>query len=483
MFKKVSITLSIIFSTFLGQAQDTWTLERCIEYAQKNNINVKQSQLQVNGSDIAAQQSKAARYPGVNFSTNLGANFGRVINPQTNQFDNKAIGFNSGSVNINQIVYDGGRINASIKQAQINHQAAESDLEQTVLNISLNVAQAYLQILLGEEQTTSAKKRYDQSKAQLEQIEKLIKAGSRAGNERLDFVAQTTRTEQSVVAAQNNVDLAYLNLKQLLELDPESAFKIERPANINLTNISDFEGLTMRAVYNQAFSRQPQIKAGELRLKSAEIDADIARSDRLPSISLFGSLSTNYSTAANKILDRSQPIPFILSEPSSVVINGTPASFQSYGIDFDNISMKNNPFYRQYADNFGQAVGVSLQVPIYDRGMTRLAIERARLNAANQQLTNQRTQQQLKNDIQVALANAKAAKKQYDAADKTLSAATLAYESMEKRFKSGASSSFELTTARNNADTAERDLIIAKYDYLFKVKIVDFYQGRKISMN
>jgi outer membrane protein len=486
MIKKI-ILLSFLLGnlTLVVQAQDTWSLERCIDYAQKNNIGVKQSQIQIGTADLTTQQSKAARYPGVNFSTNIGANFGRSINPSTNQFEISTIGFNSGSINVNQTIYDGGRINKSVQQANINREAAQADLEQTVQNISLNVASAYLQIVLAEEQLTAAKKRYDQSKQQLDQIEKLIAAGSRPANDKMDFIAQMARNEQALVSNQNTIDIGYLNLKQLLEIDPEVPFKIERPL-LNPPSNNDVEGLTLRAVYNQAFSRQPQIKAGELRLRSAELDADIAKSDKMPTISAFGSVSSNYSTIADVQILKKKPISsgkIAVPTPFYTNLNGAPVTVFREVENYDRNQYKQNNYFSQIGNNFGQALGISIQIPIYDRGFTRIAVERARLGAMNQQLLNQRTQQQLKSDIQTALSNAKAAKKQLEAAEKTFNAAKGSYDNAEKKYKVGSATPFEITTARNNMDTAERDVIVAKYDYIFKLKIVDFYQGRKIILN
>ncbi len=482
MIKK---TLFLLFLTGNLFAQDTWSLERCIDYAQKNSVTIKQSQLQIETANLGIRQAKASQYPGANFSTNIGSNFGRSINPATNQFETQATGFNSASVNINQTVYDGGRIKKSIQQSKINQEAAQADLEQTVQNISLNVAQAYLNILFSEEQFAAAKKRLEQSKQQLEQIDKFIAAGSRPANDRMDFLAQAARNEQGVVSAQNSIDINYLTLKQLLELDPEVPFKIERPL-ITPPATNDVEGLSLRAVYNQAYSRQPQIKAGELRLRSAELDADIAKSDLLPSVSLYGNLGTNYSTAADMLVPKKGEIPSgtaIVPNVFPTYINGVRSKIETEYPDFDDSQKVQNNYFRQVKGNFGQGFGVSIQVPIYDRGLTKIAVQRARLGAMNQQLLNQRTQQQLKSDIQTALANAKAAKKQLEAADKTFNAAKGAFENAEKKQKVGTATNFELITARNSMDTAESDLIVAKYDYIFKLKIVDFYQGKKIILN
>lgn len=483
MIKKTIFFL--LFSSSL-LAQDTWTLERCIEYAQKNNTTIKQSQLQVTGAALGIKQAKASQLPNVGFNTNLGGNFGRSINPSTNQFETAAVGFNSGSINVNQVIYDGGRINNSIKQSKIDQEAAKADLEQTIQNISLSVAQSYLQILLGEEQLAASKKRLEQSRQQLDQIKKLAKAGSRPVNDTLEFDAQVARNIQSLVAAQNSVDIGYLTLKQLLELDPEVPFKIERPL-INAPSSSDIENLSLRAVYNQAYSRQPQIKAGDLRLHSAELGADIAKSDRRPTIGLFANVSSNYTTIGELYdvtkRNATKDLTILIPNPNPVFINGNRVTMETEIKTYSESQLVPNHYLRQMFRNFGQAVGLNIQVPIYDRGLTKIAVERARLAATSQQLQNQRTQQQLKSDIQSALANAKAAKKQYEAAEKSFNAAKNVYDNTEKKYKVGSANNFEVVAAKNNMDTAERDLILSKYDYIFKLKIIDFYQGRKIVLN
>jgi outer membrane protein len=316
-------------------------------------------------------------------------------------------------------------------------------------------------------------------------MDKLIAAGSRPANDRLDFVAQLATNEQALVSAQNQIDISYLNLKQLLELDPELPFKIIKP-EINIPLNNDVEGLTLRAVFNQAYSRQPQIRAGELRLKSASLDADIAKSDWLPTLSIFGNISSNYSTASPKNILKNNAVPSgssIQTVPFISHINGAKVTAGIERPTYTSDQYKNYTYFNQISDNFGQALGLTLQIPIYDRGITRIAVERAKIGLINQQLSNQRTQQVLKSDIQAALANARAAKKQLEASDKTFTAVKGAYENIDKKYKVGAATTFEMTTARNNMDTAERNLIISRFDYIFKLKIVDFYQGKKITLD
>ena len=439
MFKKILLLGTSLLSISTAKAQDNWTLERCIDYAQKNSISVKQSQIQIGNSELAEKQFRANKRPSLSLSGSAGGNFGRVIDPSTNSFIATQLGFNSYSLSTGGPIYQGGQIDKSIAQSRYNQEAAKADFEQAAMNISLSVASSYLRILLNEEQVTAARKRFEQSKQQLTQVSRLIAAGARPENDKYDFIAQLSRNEQALVSAQNSVDIEYLTLKQLLELDPDAAFKIDRP-EVQIPTENGVEGLTMRAVYQQAYSRQPQIKAAEMRLKSAEMQADIERTNYIPTLSWFGGVSTNYST-------------FLPTK-----------------------------YFESLRTNLGQNIGISLNVPIYDKGLTKIAIERARLGVANQLLVNQRTNQQLKADIQNALASAKAAKKQLDASEKTYAATKIASENADRKLTAGSASNFEVTTAKNNMDTAERDFIIAKYDYIFRLKIVDFYQGRKITL-
>ncbi len=478
MLKKNLLLLISWASVFCLHAQDTWTLERCIDYAQKNSTSVKQALIGLETTQLTDKQLKSSRLPDLNGSVSYGGNFGYSIDPASNQFINQATAFNNFGLNTGGAIYQGGRITKSLKQNQYSKEAAQADLENSAQTISLSVANSYLRILLAEEQAIAAQKRMEQSKRQMEQVNKFIAAGARPKNDVFEFVAQLSRNEQALVQAQNSVDLEYLTLKQLLELDPDAAFKIDKP-NIKVPTENGVEGLTLRAVYQQAYSRQPQIKAGEMRLKAAEMQADIEKTALRPTLSWFGGASTRYSSTKFPRFDRTNPTT--ISVPQNITVNGVKQVIfleqEIYPL------LPNLSFLGILKNNFGQNLGLSLNVPIYDRGQTKLDIERAKLSVLRQQLDNQRTTQQLKSDIQNALASAKAGKKQWEASEKTFIAAQAAFDNADKKFAVGSANSFELTTARNNMDTAERDVIIAKYDYLFRLKIVDFYQGRKITLN
>ena len=283
------------------------------------------------------------------------------------------------------------------------------------------------------------------------------------------------RDEQSQVTAQNSLELGYLTLKQLLQLEPDFQMQIEQPAIVVPATVTDPGTLT--EVYNVAATTQPSVKAAEFRIKSAEEAIPIARSAYYPTISAFANLSSNYSS---QFLSATKTDVLIKGDPLLVDFNGTivPVAFYQNGLTYSKV-----PYFDQVDQNFGQGVGLRLSIPIYQNGRTHLSVERARLSVLNAQIQNTQLRQQLKNDIQTAMANARAARQQLDAAQKTYDATNTAFQNMEKRLNLGAVNTFDLTTAKSNFDIAENDLAVAKYTYLFNLKILDFYLGKQLTLN
>ena len=473
-FFKTAFAALLLAAAPGARAQDIWSLERCIVYAQDANFTVLQARANVKVAALAEKQAKAARLPNISINSNAGEQFGRTIDPTTNQFNTTNTGYNSPSLNAGVPIFNGGLIHHSVKQAVWNAQAANADAEQTSNDLALMVAQAYLNILLAEEQAESTRRRVDQSLRQLNVTQKLIEAGTVPMADRFNIEAQIARDEQTAVAAQNSVDLAYLNLKQLLQLEPDYDLRIERPqyeipADVNPENYS------LQPVYATALTNQPSIRAAEFRIKSAQAGIPIARADYFPSLSLFANLSTNYSSQYRTPVFGTPGF----SSPVPVLLDGElkSAQFPETPVDYKNVT-----YFNQLDQNFGQGIGVQISIPIYQNNRVRLSVERARLNLVNAQLQQNQTRQQLKNDIQTAIANARSARKQLDAAQKTYTAMQAAFNNTDKRHSLGAVNALELTTAKTNLDNAENDVLVAKYDYLFKLKILDFYQGKELRL-
>lgn len=474
-----ALTAALLLSCVSSHAQELWSLERCIRYAQENNLSIQQAQANVKTAVLAERQAKTSRLPNLNANFNAGKQFGRTIDPTTNQFNTVATGFNSIGVSAGVNLFQGGLIHHSVKQAAWDTQAAKADADQTTNSLALQIAQTYLNILLFEEQLQIAQKRVSQSSEQLNVTQKLIDAGNLPMADKYNILAQLAQGEQAAVTAQNNVELAYLSLKQLLQLEPDYDLQIERPA-IAIPADANPDVLTLTPLYTTALGTQPNVHAAEFRIKSAETGVKIAKSAYYPSVSFGVNMNTNYSTAYK--------LPGYYDEifepPIPVRIDGEARSLQIIGqtesIPRDINTVK---YLDQIDQNFGQSVGLNVSIPIYQNGRVRLSVERARLGVLSARLQQNQVRQQLKNDIQTAIANARAGRKQLEAAQKTFDATQIAFQNTEKRHALGAVNTLDLTTAKNNLDIAENDLTVAKYDYLFRLKILDFYEGKPLMLN
>ena len=468
-----------LFLASAASAQDTWSLERCIQYAQDNNITVKQAQANVRTALLSEKQARASRLPNVNANSNVGEQFGRTIDPTTNQFSTVATSFNSLGLSAGVNLFSGGLINHSIKQANWDLKAATADAEQLENNLGLQIASAYLSILLGEEQLENAQKRIQQTQEQLNVTNKLIEAGTLPVADKYNILAQVAQAEQAAVQARNSVELAYLSLKQFLQLEPDFELQIERPT-VPIPADANPDALTLSPVYQTAVETQASIRSAEFRVKSAQEGISIAKSGYYPTISAFANLSSSYSS---QLRDFNNPIvgSQVLGAPVLLNVNGVDVEVRQYGPS--SITFPKVGYFDQIDQNFGQGIGASIQIPIYQNGRTRLSVERARLGVLTAQMQQIQTQQMLKNDIQTAIANARAARLTLDAAQKTFDATEIAYQNTVKRHGLGTLNTLDLTTARNNRDISETDLVVAKYDYVFKLKILDFYLGKPLTMN
>jgi outer membrane protein len=466
-------TLSLLLGTGLG-AQQRWNLQQCVEYATKNSIAIKQADNQIRLAELGLKQNVANRLPQVNASASGGIQFGRTIDPTTNSFDSENIGSNSISLSAGMPIYNGGQIKNSIRQSRLDMEAITYDAKTSANTIALSIAAGYLNVLLAEEQLAIARTQLDQSRLQLTQTEKLIEAGSRPRNERLDAQAQVALNEQSVVDAENQVIIRYLNLKQLMLLDPTQELLIDKPA-ITIPADANPDAFNLEEIYVGALGTQPQILAGQKRKESALLGVDLARANMLPSLSIFGNINSFASTRASNFGFRNQRIS------QTAFFNGQPVNFE---IESQvPVILGKKAWIDQVSENFGQSLGVQLSIPIFNNNRNRINMDRAKVNAAGVDLNNEQAKQQLKTDIQTAIANARAARRSYLAAQASEAAARLAFENAQQRFEIGAANQLDFNTARNNLARAQTDLSRAKYQYIFNLKQVEFYQGRQLTLN
>lgn len=480
--QKIVLFIAALFLVQINAfAQESWSLEKCINHALDNNLNLKMAETNIANAELSVKQSKQARLPRLNGSVGGGLQLGRTIDPTTNAFDNQTIGYNSLSLNAGAMLYNGNSINNTIKQSQVNLRAAKLDGEKSANDMALAVANAYLSILLADDQLRNAEKRLELSREQLEQTDKLIAAGSLPENNRLDFVSRIAQDEQMVIDAENLLATSYLNIRQLLVLSPETPFDISKP-ELSVPS-DDPDLLRVDEVYAAAMNLQPQVKAAELRIESAHLGESIAKASLLPSLSIFGGMSSSYSSLAKDFTNPdASGVTFEPGPPVPVLINGSEGTIAQY-VPTGTVVYPDKGYGQQLQENFGQNIGVSLSIPIYNNGLNKTNIQRARLNSINQEINSQQTKNQLRSDIQLAVSNARSGKRSYEAALRAEEAAEAAYENAQKRFDLGSISTFEYSTARNTYDQAKVNLIRAKYQYIFNLKVVDFYLGREIVLD
>lgn len=475
MNKSIAFILSFLFLNFSAQGQDIWNLERCIREALDKNLTIEQIKLNKQGYDISGKLYRRERIPSLNISSDFGFTVGRVINPATNNFETENSLYQSMGVGTGLTIYNGGRIGKSVRQNDYYLAAAEKDVQQAQEDISLNVANIYLTLLFAYENLEIAKNRVKLTEGQLENMEKMILAGTRPENDRYDILSQLAIDEQAFITAQNNIDINMLTLKQEMLMDPGYPLVIERPV-LNMDALEALENEPFEAVYAYAINNQPQIQAAELRQQANEVGVDIARSQRIPSLTLGGNLGTNWSNLA-KAPTGSYSQPII----QNVLIDGNPAVL-GYNTEvysgFESIK-----YGTQLDNNIGYGWGATLRIPILNNYSGQASIERAKINVINADIETEKTKQTLKTNIQNALTSAKAARKSLEGAEAAAFAARISLDNADKKAALGTMNNFEYLSARNRSDIAENNLLIARYDYYFQIKVIEYYMGRGISLD
>jgi len=458
------------------KAQEQWNLERCIREALAKSLTIKQASLMKKGSEIEGKRLRMEHLPNLNANSNLGVSFGRFINPVTNNFETENSFYQSIGLNSGLMLFNGFRLNNSIRQNNLQTNASEEDILQAQNDLALNVALSYLNVLFAYENLEIANSRVTLSEHQLDNLDKMIAAGTKPENDRFDIQAQIAIDKEGIVTAQNNIDNNLLVLKQQMLMEPDFPLVIERPS-LDVTQLEALENESFETVYTAALSSQPNIQAAELREKADELGVAIARSQMIPSLSIGGNIGTNWSdlekTPGTFITQRIvQPGVFINGQETLFELENTiPTAFNSI------------PYARQLDNNLGYGFGLTLSVPIFNNYSAKAAVENAKINVLNSAISTDLVKQTLKTNIQNALTSARASKKSLEAAQASSVAANVALKNADRLAEIGSLNNFEYLSARNRADTAELNELIARYDYFFKIKVIEYYLGRGIKLN
>ncbi len=431
-----------ICSTGTLKAQEVWSLQKCVEYALENNIQIKQQALNTDYNENLLDQAKSNRLPNLNAGVSNNFSYGRSLN-NNNVYEDVNSAQLNGYLSSNLTLFNGFILQNTVEQYKLDLQATMQDLQKAKDDLILNVAASYLEILFAEEQLKISEAQIEVTQQQINRTKQLVDAGSLARGALLEIEAQLAREELQQVNNQNNVQLAYLNLYQLLELPIEKSFKVKEPvlpeikADVTMDNSFD--------VFKTAVQLRPEIKAAQLRVESAKRQLEIAKGNLWPSLS-FGA---NYNNQYFNII--SSEIPQLT-------------------------------FKEQLKSNGRYGFGFSLNIPVFNRFQVRNGIDNAQLQIQDYAYQLQSARNVLRKDIEQAYTNALAALNRYIASEKAVSSNQEAFRYTEEKFNVGMVNSVEYNQSKNNLTTAQSELLQSRYEYIFRTKILDFYNGKTIEL-
>jgi outer membrane protein len=472
----VFLSFFILLHSFL-RAQDKWDLKKCVDYALANNISVKQQDIQAKLAGLTYDQSRLSRYPNLNFTTNLGLNTGRNIDRTTNQFTTSTTFYNTFGLQTNVDVFNFFSKQNTIAANRFELEASKASVEKLKNDISLNVAGAYLQVLLNREQVNISRVQLNQTAAQLNNTRKLVQAGSVPELNAIQLEAQLAADSANVVTAKGAEAQSMLYLKALLNIDAGLPFDVTTPP-IELIPLEPIADLQPEAVYQLALQNLPQQRMNQLRLRAAQRNADAAKGALYPSVAAGGSIQTNYSNAKNNFnilgynVAGTQTVGVVKGTSDSVVAPILEPFFRTYA----------NPYGNQFINNLGNGVGLSINVPIFNNGIARTNLQRAKLNVKNYELQQQQDNLNLKQDIYKAYTDAITSIEKFNAASKAVEAAQKATDFATKRYDIGLLNTLDLITTQSNLFRARLQRTLAQFDYVFKMKVLEFYKGQGLKL-
>ena len=457
-------------------SQVKWDLRRAVDYAIANNITVKQADLQTRYSALTYNQEKLSQYPVLNFQSNVGYRFGRSENPTTGVYEDNNF-LNAGfQLQSSVDLFNWFSKKHSIEGSRLSYEADRAQVKKAQDDIALNVAVAYLQILLAKEQAGVAAIQVEQSRSQLELINKKVAAGVLPELSAAEMEAQLARDSSTLITAESTIQQYLLQMKALLNIDAAEPFDVVVPP-VELIPIESLADLQPEYVFQLALKNLPQQRVNELRREANLFYVKSARASMFPTVGAYGGLGSNFVNLKFPEFIEGPKVP----SGATVIING---------VEYDVLRPSVVPsgketsiaFSRQLRNNFGQSIGISLSVPIFNGGVSRTNWQRSKLNVLQAELNIERDNQTLKQDIYTAYNDAIAALQRFNANKKTVEATRKAYDFALKRYNLNLVSTYDLLNSQNNLSRAQIEMLNAQYDYVFKMKLLEFYKGQGLKL-
>ncbi len=486
MRRKNSLLVVLTLITISSSAQDKWDLRRCIDYALANNISIKQTDIQARLAKLQVYQSKMGQFPSLSFGGNSSYNSGPNQNPTTFSLSTQSYIAANMQLQSSVQIFNWYSKRNTIAANVWDLQAALANSEKLRNDIALTIANVYLQVLLSKEQEKIATVQLEQSQSQLAATRKRVNAGALPELNAAELEAQVARDSSTYITAKGNTQQNILSLKAYMALDAATPFEVDIPPveKIPVDNIAD---LMPDVVYASAIANLPQQRYNDYKIKAATKNMAAAKGNMYPTISAFGSLGSRYTNVFN-VPKTKEEFTGQYNFTGLTVRDGTTTNNYLYDVYKPVFTvtkigvLKSDAFFSQLHQNFNQGVGLSINVPILNGSSLRTAYNRTQLNLENLQLQQQLDNQKLKQDIYTAYNAAMVALEKFNAGKKAVESAEKTLAFAQKRYDVGMLGTFELITNQNNLFSARLNYSVNQYDYVFKMKVLEFYKGRGIKL-
>jgi outer membrane protein len=428
-------------SGLAGAQTKPWTFRQCLDTALQRNISVNQSRMANELNKVNLEQAKSNRIPSLSANANEALNFGKNVDPTTNTFVTEGYHSTNLGVSSSYNLFNGLQNANTIRENRLNVQAGQSDIEKMKNDVTLNITIGYLQVLLYTETLAVAKSQEEATNTLLDRTEKMVNAGKLPESDLLEMKSQLATNNLAVINQQNLLDLAKVTLMQLMEIPITPDFEVEAPVmDESMTLVLQ----TNEEIYQKALTVLPQITSASLRTSASMMGLKVSQGAHWPRVTLGANLNTNYASSRKQ---------------------GSSVNPEGY------------PFFEQIWDNLGQSFSMGISIPIYSNRQIRSNIDRDKINLITTRLNEQNVKNVLRKNVEQTYTDMRASVKKYEATRQQVAAVESVYKSAEKKYMVGVMSATDFLTQKNSLTQSQSNLVQAKYDYIFKRKILDFYQG------